>query len=73
SRLAPELAPRFEEDFEAELRGLGERVELILPAKQVQKLLAVALENGAEIVSVTPQRSSLEEVFMSAVREGEES
>ena len=72
SRLAPELAPRFEEDFEAELRGLGERVELILPAKQVQKLLAAALETGAEVVSITPHRSSLEDVFMSAVREGEE-
>ncbi len=73
SHLAPEVATRIEEDFGAELRGLVERVELILPAKKVQKLLAVALENGAEIVSVTPQRSSLEEVFMSAVREGEES
>ncbi len=72
SHLAPELATRFEEDFKAELRGLGERVELILPAKQVQKLLAVALETGAEIVSITPHRSSLEDVFMSAVREGEE-
>jgi len=73
SHLASEVATRIEEDLGAELRGLGERVELILPAKQVQKLAAIALETGAEIVSVTPHRSSLEDAFMSAVREGEES
>jgi ABC-2 type transport system ATP-binding protein len=73
SRLAPEVVTRIEEDLGAELRGLGERVEWILPAKKVQKLVAAALESGAEIVSITPHRSSLEDVFMSVVREGEES
>lgn len=69
--LAPEVAASIEEDFDCELRGLGERVELVLASKTLQKVLAVALESGAEVVSVTPHRNSLEDVFMSAVREGE--
>jgi ABC-2 type transport system ATP-binding protein len=71
--LAPEVAANIEEDFDCELRGLGERVELILASKTMQKVLGVALESGAEVVSVTPHRNSLEDVFMSAVREGEAS
>jgi ABC-2 type transport system ATP-binding protein len=73
SGLAPEVAASIEEDFECELRGLGERVELVLASKTMQKVIAIALESGAEVVSVTPHRNSLEDVFMSAVREGEAS
>jgi len=73
SGLAPEVAASIEEDFDCELRGLGERVELVLASKTMQKVIAIALESGAEVVSVTPHRNSLEDVFMSAVREGEAS
>lgn len=73
SNLAPEVAARIEEDFDLELRGLGERVELVVPSKAMQRVLGLALETGAEVVSVTPQRNSLEDAFMSAVREGEAS
>jgi hypothetical protein len=37
----------------------------------VQEVLRIAIQTGAEIVSVTPHRRSLEEAFLSAVREEE--
>lgn len=73
SNLAPEVAIRIEDDFDVKLRGHGERVELLGESKAMQRVLSVALESGAEVVSVTPHRNSLEEAFMSAVREGERS
>lgn len=73
SGLSPELAAGIEEDLGIELRGIGDRIELILPTKKVGQVLTVALESGAEVVSVAPHRNSLEDVFMSAVREGETS
>ena len=72
SRLSPELATRLEQDREIELRGLGDRVELTLSSKKVQEVLPVALDQGAEIISVTPHRNSLEDAFLSAVREEQE-
>ena len=54
-----------------EMRGLGERVELTVPEKQVREVLETALESGADVVSVTPHRNSLEDVFLTAVQEGE--
>ena len=71
SNLAPEVASGIEEDFEVELRGHGDRVEVVVASKAMQNVLSVALAAGAEVVSVTPQRNSLEDAFMSAVREGE--
>jgi ABC-2 type transport system ATP-binding protein len=73
SNLSPECASRIEEDFDVEMRGLGERVELVMSSKTTQRVLRVALEAGAEVVSVSPHRNSLEDVFMSAVQEGEAS
>jgi ABC-2 type transport system ATP-binding protein len=71
SQLSPELASRIEDDFQVAMRGLGARVELTMPVKNVQDVLAAAMGSGAEIVSVTPHRGSLEDVFLCAVREGE--
>lgn len=73
SSLAPEVASRIEEEFDVEMRGLGERIEIVTSSKTTQKVLACALESGAEVISVTPHRHSLEDAFMSAVREGETS
>ena len=70
--LEPEIATQIEERFSASLRGHGERVELRLPSKSVQPALTLALGGGAEVVSVTPHRHSLEDAFLSAVREGED-
>jgi len=70
SNLAPEMAIRFEETLGAELLGQGERIVLRLKEKDIGEVLQMAVSAGAEVVSVTPQRASLERVFLSAVREG---
>jgi ABC-2 type transport system ATP-binding protein len=72
SGLSADLVSRLEEDFELEMRGLGDRVELSLGDKDVQDVLRLVLAAGAHVISVTPHRSSLEEAFLSAVREDEE-
>jgi len=35
--------------------------------KQVAELLSLLLAGGATVISVTPQRESLEQIFLSAV------
>jgi len=67
---SPELVERLERRFSAEVRGRGERVEFRIPDKHVGELLRSALEAGAEVVAVTPHRTSLETLFLSAVKEG---
>ena len=63
----PEL---LERELGAQLRGLGDRIEMRVPEKNVQRVLQAALEGGAEVVSVTPHRVSLESIFLHAVEEG---
>jgi ABC-2 type transport system ATP-binding protein len=69
SGLVPEMAIRFEETLGAEIRGHGDRIALRLKEKNVGEVLQMAVSVGAEVVSVTPQRASLERIFLSAVRE----
>ena len=69
SGLSPEAAMQLEEKFRVELRGLGERIELRVPQKSVTELLQDSAALGAEILSVTPHRVSLESIFMTAVEE----
>ncbi len=64
------VAERIEESLDVEMRGHGDRVELTVPEKKIREVLTAALDGGAEIVSVTPHRNSLEEVFLNAVHEG---
>ncbi len=71
SQLPSETAVSLEENFSVEMRGLGERVELTVPEKRVRDVLEAALTSGAQVVSVTPHRSSLEEVFLNAVQDEE--
>jgi ABC-2 type transport system ATP-binding protein len=68
--LPPEAATLLEETAAAQLRGLGERIEVRVMEKYVADVLRVAMEAGAEVVSVTPHRRSLESIFLSAVEEG---
>jgi ABC-2 type transport system ATP-binding protein len=67
ANLHPELAERLEQRCHADLRGHGERVELRVAEKDVEGVLGMALGAGAEVVSVTPLRQSLETIFLSAV------
>jgi ABC-2 type transport system ATP-binding protein len=66
--VTPELAAWIEENFELDLRGVSERVELQVPEKRVGELLALAIQSGASVISVAAHRPSLESVFLSAVR-----
>jgi len=69
--LPAEVPEQLEEVFGARLRGHGERVEVRVREKDVKGVLRSALEVGAEVVSVTPHRVSLETVFLHAVAEGD--
>ena len=70
ANVPPEIAVAMEERFAASLRGHGERIELRIAEKDTSAALRVAMEAGAEVVSVTPHRVSLESIFLSAVEEG---
>ena len=66
-----EVPPAFAEALERRfgpLRGKGQHVDLKLPTKALHELLEQALAAGAEVVSVTPHRASLESIFLSAVQ-----
>jgi len=69
--LPAETAARLEEQFGARLRGLGERIELRIAEKDSSEVLRVALDAGAEVISVTPHRVSLESIFLSTVNEAD--
>jgi ABC-2 type transport system ATP-binding protein len=65
-----ELGSRLEERFGAALQGRGDRLELRLARKDLEGVLGAALGGGAQVISVTPQRASLESIFLTAVRRG---
>jgi ABC-2 type transport system ATP-binding protein len=69
ARLPADLVTVIEERFELEMRGQGDQIELRVPEKDVKDLLHLALDTGAEIISVTPYRVSLESIVLSAVNE----
>ena len=71
AQLDPELATALEQDFGAGLRGLGDRIELLVPEKHLSEVLSAVLSRGAEVISVAPRRASLETIFLSAVRDGD--
>lgn len=71
AQLAPETADQIGERFDLEMRGLGARVEIRVADKDVHDLLAAAMANGAHVVSVTPHRNSLEDVFLDVVHSEE--
>ena len=68
--LPPEAATLLEESAAARMRGLGERIEVRVMEKCVGDVLRIAMETGADVISVTPHRRSLESIFLSAVEEG---
>lgn len=64
--LPTELGARFT-DSGFVRRGLHERVELRIGEKEVPGVLEACLAGGARVISLTPHRRSLEEIFLSAV------
>jgi len=71
SHLPPDLAERLDEEFEARMQGVGDRIEIHLRDKDVNRLLEKALAGGAEVVSVTQRRISLESIFLETVEQSE--
>jgi ABC-2 type transport system ATP-binding protein len=71
ANLSAEAATHLEERFGARLRGHGERVELRIPEKDSSEALRVALDAGAEVISATPHRVSLESIFLTTVNEAD--
>lgn len=69
SRLGSEAATALEERLSATLRGLGDRIEVQVAEKYVNDALQIAIESGATVVSVTPHRRSLEDLFLSTVEQ----
>jgi ABC-2 type transport system ATP-binding protein len=63
----PQVGMLLEERFAAELRGVGDRIEVRVPEKHVDAALTLLIESGASVVSVSPHRVSLEQIFMTAV------
>ena len=72
SHLPPELGACLQEDYGARAHGVGERIEIQLRDKDVNRLLETALAAGADVVSVTPRRISLERIFLEAVEKSED-
>jgi ABC-2 type transport system ATP-binding protein len=70
ARVPAELGIRLQERWGDALRGIGERLELRVPRKELEGVLGAALGAGSEVISVTPHRASLETIFLSAVRQG---
>ncbi|MDH3213352.1 MAG: ABC transporter ATP-binding protein [Myxococcales bacterium] len=68
--LPPETGARIEEEFGAALRGHADRIEMRVAEKRLKEVLRTTLEAGAEVISVTPHRVSLESIFLSAVEKG---
>ena len=69
SGISADFASLLEERYRQELGGASDRLSLKLPEKEVPELLATALAADVRVLAVTPQRASLESIFLSAVED----
>jgi ABC-2 type transport system ATP-binding protein len=72
ARLPAAVGKSLSERYKARVQTVGEQVEVQVRDGQVRDVLEAALQAGAEILSVTQNRISLEHIFLEAVEEGEE-
>jgi ABC-2 type transport system ATP-binding protein len=72
--LASGLRPELVEELEAHLgvvsRGVAERIEFRVEEKDLSEILSLILQSGAQVISVTPHRVSLESIFLSTIEQG---
>lgn len=66
--LTPEGMACIEERLKVKVSGLGDRIEFRVGSKDVNALLSFAVQHEASVLTVTPRKLSLEQVFLSAVR-----
>jgi ABC-2 type transport system ATP-binding protein len=71
AHLPPEVAERLEKQYAATVQRVGDQVEVRVRDAQVRSLLEGALAVGADVLSVTQSRVSLERIFLEAVERGE--
>ena len=71
ANLSADAATRLEDRFGAQMRGHGDRIELRIAEKDSSAALRLALDAGAEVISATPHRVSLESIFLSKVNESD--
>ncbi len=71
SRVPPDIVAAMEDAFGTGFRGQGDRIEVRVPEKRLPDLLRLSLDGGAEVVSVTPHRQSLESLFVDTVHDAE--
>jgi ABC-2 type transport system ATP-binding protein len=71
ANLPSESALEIEAGFGARFRGIGDRVEMRVSAKTVDRALQAAIGAGGNVISVSPHRVSLESFFLSAVEQDE--
>ncbi|HEX9814374.1 MAG TPA: ABC transporter ATP-binding protein [Myxococcota bacterium] len=71
ANLSADAATRLEDRFGAQMRGHGDRIELRIAEKDSSAALRLALDAGAEVISATPHRVSLESIFLSKVNEAD--
>jgi len=72
ANLPSETILELEERLPAQIRGVGERVEIRVAEKEVNDTLRCVLGAGGEVVTVTRHRVSLESFFLSTVEGGSE-
>ncbi len=70
--LAAHVVSELETAHSATLHGVGDRIEIRVPEKHADAAVGFVLQSGAHVLSVSPLRPSLEEVFMDAVHAAEE-
>jgi len=70
ARLPSDLGLRLQERYGSRVKGMGDRVEIRVPDKDVNTLLNASLCAGAEVISVNRNRHSLEHAFLTAVEGG---
>ncbi len=71
SGLSVEATTHIEEAFDARFHGVGERIEIRIRDKDVSAVLQIALAAGAEVISLSQHRVSLETIFIDAVERSE--
>jgi ABC-2 type transport system ATP-binding protein len=71
SSLSPNAAEAIERDVGVEFRGIGEHVEIQVRDKAVNTVLEHVLRDGADVVSVSKHRVTLESIFLDTVERSE--
>lgn len=65
--LDPALAESLEREYQAEMGGRGDRIEIRLAGKHVDEVLGRLVAQGAHVLGVAQVRGRLEDLFMRAV------